>query len=109
VGGFGLLERQGAPQPGVARDGIRPDRLGQRDPRLGGAGDDGRRDGPVRRRLAGGGAAAQGKGGLTGRPEEREMDGTTELRDGVDQATVDAVRAMGAYKHGWSTDVEMEF
>ena len=42
------------------------------------------------------------------------MDATTdlvepELREGVDQATVDAVRAMGAYKHGWATEVEMEF
>ncbi len=33
-----------------------------------------------------------------------------ELRDGVDRETVEAVAAMaGAYKHGWSTDIETEF
>lgn len=34
----------------------------------------------------------------------------TQVKDGVDQETVDAVREVGgAYKHGWSTDIEMEF
>jgi len=32
------------------------------------------------------------------------------VKDGVDQDTVDAVREVGgAYKHGWSTDIEMEY
>jgi Fe-S cluster assembly protein SufB len=34
----------------------------------------------------------------------------TEVRDGVDRETVEAVQAMsGAYKHGWSTDIEMDY
>ena len=32
-----------------------------------------------------------------------------EVKDGVDQETIDAVRSMGKYKHGWETDVEMEY
>jgi Fe-S cluster assembly protein SufB len=32
------------------------------------------------------------------------------VKDGVDQETVDAVREVGgAYKHGWSTDIEMDY
>ena len=32
------------------------------------------------------------------------------VKDGVDQDTVDAVREVGgAYKHGWNTDIEMEY
>jgi len=32
------------------------------------------------------------------------------VKDGVDAETVDAVREVGgAYKHGWSTDIEMEY
>ncbi|WP_375265813.1 Fe-S cluster assembly protein SufB [Planktotalea sp.] len=32
------------------------------------------------------------------------------VKDGVDQETVDAVREVGgAYKYGWSTDIEMEY
>ncbi|QUJ77753.1 Fe-S cluster assembly protein SufB [Sulfitobacter albidus] len=32
------------------------------------------------------------------------------VKEGVDQETVDAVREVGgAYKHGWSTDIEMEY
>ena len=35
---------------------------------------------------------------------------TTIVKDGVDQETVDAVREVGgAYKHGWSTDIEMDY
>ncbi|MFN6976757.1 MAG: Fe-S cluster assembly protein SufB, partial [Gemmobacter sp.] len=31
-------------------------------------------------------------------------------RDGVDRATIETVEAMsGTYKHGWSTDIEMDF
>jgi Fe-S cluster assembly protein SufB len=34
----------------------------------------------------------------------------TEVRDGVDRETVEAVQAMaGKYKHGWETDIEMEY
>ena len=33
-----------------------------------------------------------------------------EVKDGVDQETVDAVREVGgAYKYGWETDIEMEY
>src|SRR6056297_3682933 len=32
------------------------------------------------------------------------------VKEGVDQETVDAVREVGgAYKHGWNTDIEMEY
>ena len=35
---------------------------------------------------------------------------TEEAREGVDQETVDTVQSMaGKYKHGWSTDIEMDF
>ena len=35
---------------------------------------------------------------------------TEEAREGVDQETVDTVQLMaGKYKHGWSTDIEMDF
>ncbi len=34
----------------------------------------------------------------------------TEVRDGVDRETIETVQAMsGAYKHGWSTDIEMDY
>src|SRR5690554_8214506 len=33
-----------------------------------------------------------------------------EVREGVDEATVAAVHELsGTYKHGWETDIEMEF
>ena len=33
-----------------------------------------------------------------------------QIKEGVDQETVDAVRQVGsAYKHGWETDIEMDF
>ena len=33
-----------------------------------------------------------------------------DVKDGVDQDTVDAVHALsGTYKHGWNTDIEMEY
>ena len=36
--------------------------------------------------------------------------GDSGVKDGVDQETVDAVREVGgAYKHGWSTDIEMDY
>ena len=31
------------------------------------------------------------------------------VKDGVDKETVDAVREVGTYKHGWETDIEMEY
>ena len=34
----------------------------------------------------------------------------TQVKEGVDQDTVDAVRSMaGKYKYGWETDIEMDF
>ncbi len=34
----------------------------------------------------------------------------TQVKDGVDQDTVDAVAALsGTYKHGWNTEIEMEY
>ena len=34
----------------------------------------------------------------------------SDIRDGVDQETVDTVRAMaGKYKHGWETEIEMDY
>ena len=33
-----------------------------------------------------------------------------EVKEGVDQETVDAVKELsGAYKYGWETEIEMEF
>ena len=33
-----------------------------------------------------------------------------DVKDGVDQDTVDAVAALsGTYKHGWDTDIEMDY
>ena len=33
-----------------------------------------------------------------------------EVKDGVDQETVDAVREVGGtYKYGWDTEIEMEY
>ena len=31
------------------------------------------------------------------------------VKEGVDQDTVDKVKSVGAYKHGWNTDIEMEY
>lgn len=31
------------------------------------------------------------------------------VKEGVDQETVDAVKSVGTYKHGWETDIEMEY
>ena len=34
----------------------------------------------------------------------------TDVKDGVDQDTVDAVAALsGAYKYGWETEIEMDY
>ncbi len=32
-----------------------------------------------------------------------------QVKEGVDSGTVDAVRAMGKYKYGWESDIEMDF
>ncbi|PQO23451.1 Fe-S cluster assembly protein SufB [Rhodobacteraceae bacterium WD3A24] len=38
------------------------------------------------------------------------LDTTPQAREGVDQETVDTVQSMaGKYKHGWETDIEMDF
>ncbi|MBR9764266.1 MAG: Fe-S cluster assembly protein SufB [Rhodobacteraceae bacterium] len=34
---------------------------------------------------------------------------TPEVKEGVDQETVDAVARMGTYKYGWDTDIEMDY
>jgi Fe-S cluster assembly protein SufB len=47
--------------------------------------------------------------GVTGENIMAAVD-QSQVKEGVDQDTVDAVREVGdAYKHGWSTDVEMEY
>ena len=33
----------------------------------------------------------------------------SQVKDGVDQQTVEAVRDVSTYKHGWNTDIEMEY
>jgi len=33
----------------------------------------------------------------------------TQVKDGVDEATVDAVREVSTYKYGWQTEIEMEY
>ena len=35
--------------------------------------------------------------------------GDISVKDGVDAATVEAVRGAGTYKHGWKTDIETEY
>ena len=37
------------------------------------------------------------------------MDTIPEVRDGVDRATVETVAGMGAYKHGWATEVDTDY
>lgn len=38
------------------------------------------------------------------------LDNTMDIREGVDRETVETVQSMaGKYKHGWETDIEMEF
>ena len=32
-----------------------------------------------------------------------------QVKDGVEQATVDAVKSLSTYKHGWETEIEMEY
>ncbi len=32
-----------------------------------------------------------------------------QAKEGVDQQTVDAVKKLGTYKHGWNTEIEMDF
>ncbi|MGB2203227.1 MAG: Fe-S cluster assembly protein SufB, partial [Pseudooceanicola atlanticus] len=41
--------------------------------------------------------------------DERKSNDEVQVKDGVDQETVDAVKAVGTYKHGWNTDIEMEY
>ena len=33
----------------------------------------------------------------------------TQVKDGVEQETVDAVASLSTYKYGWETDIEMEY
>ena len=32
-----------------------------------------------------------------------------DLREGVDRETIETVAAMGSYKYGWATDIEMDY
>src|SRR5210317_884275 len=51
----------------------------------------------------------QGIGATTDRrPEVAALD-KVEVKEGVDQETVDAVREVSTYKYGWNTDIEMEY
>ena len=34
---------------------------------------------------------------------------TPEVKEGVDQETVDAVAKINTYKYGWETDIEMDY
>ena len=34
---------------------------------------------------------------------------TLQVKEGVDQETIDAVREVSTYKYGWDTDIEMEY
>ena len=41
---------------------------------------------------------------------EATLDAAPDVRDGVDRETIETVQAMaGKYKHGWETDIEMEY
>ena len=41
---------------------------------------------------------------------DQTKEADVQVKDGVDQETVDAVREVGGkYKYGWSTDIEMEY
>src|SRR6056300_997536 len=51
----------------------------------------------------------QGIGATTDRrPEVAALD-KVEVKEGVDQETVDAVREVSTYKYGWETDIEMDY
>ena len=38
-----------------------------------------------------------------------EAGDTLQVKDGVDQETIDAVKEVSTYKYGWDTDIEMEY
>ena len=38
-----------------------------------------------------------------------EAGDTLQVKEGVDQETIEAVREVSTYKYGWNTDIEMEF
>ena len=46
-----------------------------------------------------------------GPPERNKMTNLdTDVREGVDRETVEAVQSLsGKYKHGWETEIEMEY
>ncbi len=105
-----LFQRQGARQPRAAGDGSGRDRRGQRDPGVAGAGHDRDRracDSPRR-------GLRRNRNTAPARRDVRRWPmaalDKTQVKEGVDQDTVDAVREVGgAYKHGWNTDIEMEY
>jgi Fe-S cluster assembly protein SufB len=38
-----------------------------------------------------------------------EAGDTLQVKEGVDQETIEAVREVSTYKYGWNTDIEMEY
>ena len=95
LGGVGLLERQGAREPGADGDGARAEVAAQRDPGLDRPGDDARRGAGLRRRPGRDTTAAS----APGPPERARRTGserrarwphstTSRVREGVDQETV---------------------
>jgi Fe-S cluster assembly protein SufB len=48
--------------------------------------------------------------GRTGEGKHMAALDEVQLREGVDRETVETVQSMaGTYKHGWETEIEMEF
>ncbi len=98
--GSACSSRQGPRERGAAIDGLRSGRGRLRDPREPRTGHDARTGGAVRRELP----PPQG--------QETDMNVLDDVRvkDGVDAETVEAVKGLsGVYKHGWNTDIEMEY
>ena len=38
-----------------------------------------------------------------------EAEDTLQVKDGVDQETIDAEKEVSTYKYGWDTDIELEY
>ncbi|MCR8723704.1 Fe-S cluster assembly protein SufB [Frigidibacter sp. ROC022] len=47
--------------------------------------------------------------GVTDAPTSGTTEAGTEVREGVDRATVETVEGMGAYKYGWETEIETDY
>jgi Fe-S cluster assembly protein SufB len=47
---------------------------------------------------------------MNGKMKMAALDNPLDVREGVDRETVETVQSMaGKYKHGWETEIEMEF